>query len=158
MSKAAAWVMELNDSLHASISQMELVHIVNDPVFIPIPRSPAFCQRVIIWNDNILPVVDLNQICDQPASSGEYKVVAVILFRNNSNDLLYGGIALESSPVLEYVNNSQSCTIPDRAKQLQDVTLACFTSAQGHQVPILDMTRIFSQEYAKTLIDRHKSL
>jgi chemotaxis signal transduction protein len=154
MNKAAAWIMKLNSSLYASISQMELVHIVNNPVFVQVPKSPTFCEKIIIWNDNVLPVVDLNQLYDQPAPVEEHKVVAVIIFRDDNNDLHYGGIALKSSPMLEYVNNSQSCTIPAHATPLQDVTLACFTSEQGHQVPILNMTKIFSREYAKTLIDR----
>jgi chemotaxis signal transduction protein len=154
MNKAAAWIMKLNDSSYASISQMELVHIINDPVFIRVPKSPGHCENIIIWNDNVLPVVDLDRFYDAPVSKLQHNVVAVIIFRDNNNDLHHGGIALNSSPVLEYVNNSQSCTIPNHAKPLKDITLACFTSEQGHQVPILDMTKLFSRAYSKALIDQ----
>ena len=154
MSKVAAWLMKVNDSSYASISQVELVHIINDPVFVRVPRSPDYCQNIMIWNDNALPVVDLSQLYDTTGSKPQNNVVAVIIFRDKNNDLHHGGIALNSSPVLEYVNNSQSCTIPNQAKPLKDLTLACFTSEQGHQVPILDMTRLFSSEYSKALIDQ----
>lgn len=154
MSKAAAWIMKVNDSSYASISQRELAHIINDPVFIRVPKSPSHCQNIIIWNDNVLPVVDLGELYDAAGSPPRHNVVAVIIFRDNNNDLHHGGIALNSSPVLEYVNNSQSCTIPNQARPLEDLTLACFTSEQGHQVPILDMTRLFSGEYSKALIDQ----
>lgn len=152
MSKAAAWIMKANDSSYAAISQMELAHIINDPVFVRVPRSPDHCQNIIIWNDNILPVVDLGKLYDATGSHPRHNVVAVIIFRDVNNDFHHGGIALSSSPVLEYVNNSQSCTISNQAGSLEDLTLACFTSEQGHQVPILDMTKLFSGDYSKSLI------
>ena len=154
MSKAAAWVMKVNDSSYAAISQMELAHIINDPVFVRVPSSPGHCQNIIMWNDNVLPVVDLGQLGDAAGSRPRHNVVAVIIFRDTNNDLHHGGIALSSSPALEYVNNSQSCTIPNQARPLKDLTLACFTSEQGHQVPILDMTRLFSGEYTRAVIDQ----
>lgn len=153
MNRAAAWIMKLNDASYASISQMELVHIINDPVFIRVPKSPVHCDNITIWNENVLPVVDLDRFYHAPVSSPQHNAIAVIIFRDNNNDFHHGGIALNSSPALEYVDNSQSCTIPNRAKPLKDITLACFTSEQGHQVPILDMTKLFSRVYSKALID-----
>lgn len=152
MSKAAAWVMNIDETLFASVSQMELVHIVNNPSYTSIPGSPEHCQNVIIWNDNILPVMDLSRLLKKTNSSTKRDVVAVIIFRDNNDEIHYGGIILAKSPNLEFVNNEQICTLPDNTDSLRDVSLSCFESKDGHKVPILDITRIFSRDCSLSVV------
>ena len=82
MRKAAAWVMKVDDSLYVSVSQMELVHIINTPSLIKVPQTPKFCQDIILWNDNILPVVDLSVLCNQSGNKSTGNVIAVIIYRD----------------------------------------------------------------------------
>jgi len=155
MSKSAAWVMKVDDSLYASVSQMELVHIINSPRSFKIPIAPEYCKNIIIWNDNILPVIDFSCIFNDVSSSAMCDVVAVILYRNSNNEIQYGGINLAVSPELELVDNKQMCKLPDHASDLQAISLSCFISKHGYEVPILDMSRIFSRNYSEELIRQH---
>ncbi|MGB5396801.1 MAG: chemotaxis protein CheW [Gammaproteobacteria bacterium] len=144
MSKAAAWIMNINEQLYASVSQMELVHIINEPCYTAIPGAPAYCHKVIVWNDNILPVIDLSGLLNSAAVQSKREVVAVIIYRNGNDEIHYGGIILAKSPDLEFVENTQLCSLPTHTQKLKEIALSCFKSRAGHEVPILDMTRVFS--------------
>lgn len=147
MSKAAAWIMKINETIYISVSQMELVHIISNPAIIPVPRAPAYCQNIIIWNDNVLPVVDISQLLDGANDSYYNQSVAVITYRDHNNIIQYGGILLADSPVLEHVNNDQLCQLSGDTMNLHAISLSCFTSKKGFQVPIIDMSKLFSSEY-----------
>ena len=155
MSKAAAWIMNINGRLHVSVSQMELVHIINNPFYFNIPNAPAYCQNMIIWNDNILPVVDIASLTNYHASHKERNVVAVVIFRDNNNEVHYGGISQTRSPTLEYVNNSQICQLPELTLDLMDISLSCFSSSDGREVPILDLSKLFSRDYSMNFISNN---
>ncbi len=144
MSKAAAWIMKVGESFFASVSQMELVHIVNNPRYIEIPGAPDYCCNIIVWNDNILPVIDFSCLINSTTNSTTCDVAAVIIYRDSNNEIQYGGINLANSPELEYVDNSQSCEFPAHTKALQTISLSCFKSKSGYEVPILDMNKIFT--------------
>ena len=145
MSNAAAWVMKVNDSMYASVSQMELVHIVNGPEPVSIPRAPSYCKNIIVWNDNILPVVDLASMFGISCNNDKYDVVAVTIYRDGSDKINYGGLRLFDSPELEDVENGQVCNIPEFPQCLRSISLSCFISKNGYEVPILDMGKVFSR-------------
>ena len=136
--------MKVDELLHVSVSQMELVHIINTPCVINVPQAPKFCQDVIIWNDNILPVVDLSALSNHSASKSTGNVIAVIIYRDVNAEIQYGGVVLTDSPELEQVDNSQLCQLPEHARDLRTFSLSCFKSKAGNEVPILDMGRIFA--------------
>lgn len=155
MSKASAWVMKVDETFYASVSQMELVHIINSPYTINIPKSPEYCQNLIIWNDNILPVVDLSRLLINVDSSTIHDVVAVITYKDSNNNIQYGGISLSCSPDLEHVENNQICELPENIKNLQTISLSCFLSKDGYEVPILDLNKLFSRKYSEDFIRQH---
>lgn len=155
MSAVAAWVMKIDEALYASVSQMELVHIVDNPEPVLIPRAPVYCQNIIIWNDIILPVMDLSCLLSDSKPRATCNVVAVIIYRDSKNEIQYGGISLANSPELEYVDNSQLCKLPNHKEKLQAISLSCFKSSDDHEVPILDISKVFSREYAEEYVEQH---
>jgi len=151
MSKAAAWLLKINETIYVAVSRMELVHIISNPVITPLPRAPAYCRNVLIWNDNVLPVADISQLLDGDDNTPYNQTVAVISYRDNNNAVQYGGIMLADSPELEHVNNDQLCQLSDDTMNLHAICLSCFNSEKGFHVPIIDMSRLFSSEYSGIL-------
>ena len=151
MSKAAAWIMNIDENRYVAISQMELVHILNHPRCVQIPQAPPHCNCMLIWNDAPLPIIDISVLLDKKATSCARDIVAVAIYRDTNGKPCYGGIRQIGSPELEYVTNDQVCALPGHFNGLTPVTLSCFSSTNGHSVPILDMSRLFSMEYAETI-------
>ena len=155
MNKAAAWVMKVNKSVYVSVSQLELVHIINKPYSINIPNTPEYCQNIIIWNDNILPVIDLSRLLNDTHSSSNLNYIAVIIYRDANSEIQYGGMDLAESPELEYVENNQLCELPEYSNEIQNISLSCFISKDGHEVPILDMSKLFSRNFSEEFVRQH---
>jgi chemotaxis signal transduction protein len=151
MSKAAAWIMKINETSYISVSRMELVHIISEPVLIPVPRAPSYCRTITIWNDNILPVADIALLLNEEDYSYYNHMVAVTSYRDSQQNVQYGGILLAESPELEHVNNDQFCHLSGATVNLHAISLSCFTNKKGFPVPVIDMSRLFSSEYTAIL-------
>jgi len=151
MSKAAAWIMNVDKDLYVSVSQLELVHILDKPLCMRIPQAPSYCNSTLIWNDNLLPVMDISRLLGHQARNRAHDVVAVTLYKDRNGKHQYGGIRQMVSPELEYVTNDQICPLPGHFNGLRPATVSCFFSEKGQSVPILDMSSLFSLDYAETL-------
>ena len=151
MSEAAAWIMKINDALYISVSRMELVHIVSDPDMVPVPRAPSYCRNITLWNDNVLPVADFTHLIEGANNNHNNHIVAVTSYRDYDQNVQYGGILLAESPELEHVNNDQFCDLSDATVKLRAISLSCFTNKRGFQVPVIDMSKLFSSEFSAML-------
>ena len=158
MTKAAAWIMNIDEDLYVSISQMELVHILNDPPCVQIPQAPPHCNRTLLWNDALLPIIDLSLLLEHKTPDRAGDVVAVAIYQDAKGEHRYGGIRQLGSPKLEYVTNDQVCALPGHFDRLTPATLSCFSSTSGHSVPILDVSRLFSREYAETIVSQQHTV
>ena len=154
MSEAAAWIMKINETLHISVSRMELVHIISDPDMVSVPRAPSYCRNITLWNDNILPLADFNRLTNGGHNNHNNQLVAVTSYRDSNQIVQYGGILLAESPELEHVNNDQFCDLSDATVKLRAISLSCFTSKRGFQVPVIDTGKLFSSEYSTMLEQR----
>jgi len=142
----AAWLMQIDRLTNLAVGQYELVHIVDQPEYTPIPQAPEYCKHVIIWNDNIVPVMNISSWVTgevQPEDSG---IVAILVYKSPQEEFLYGGIKLSNTPVLERVNNNQQCALPESLAKLKLISISCFKSSDGDVVPILDVTGLFSKK------------
>lgn len=144
MSGATAWVMQLDHQMSAAVGQMELIHIVDDPEFYKIPKAPIYCDQVILWNNRIIPVMDLSAWLNDSTVVYRRSLVAIAAYRDKNDVLKYGGIHLADTPAMEAVKNDQACTLPLTSNKWRDIAISCFSGADSNPVPILDVPTIFS--------------
>ena len=146
---ASAWLLSVDHFTKVAVGEFEFIHIVDQPEYFSIPRAPEYCKHVILWNDNIVPVMSLsswNSGLEQTEGAG---TVAILVYKNFSGELLYAGVKLVSIPVLVKVNNDQACALPDSANNWNKISLSCFKSSNGDVVPILDVATLFLQTLTK---------
>lgn len=148
MSGATAWVMQLDHQMSAAVGQMELIHIVDDPEFYKIPKAPIYCDQVILWNNRIVPVMDLSVWLNDSTVVYRRSLVAIAAYRDQNGELKYGGIHLSDTPIMETVKNDQACALPLTSNKWRDIAISCFTGAEKAPVPILDVSTIFSTALA----------
>ena len=150
MNNAAAWVMNVGEGLYVAVSRAELVHILDSPYCVRIPQAPAYCNHTAIWNDALLPIMDISYLLGHTTGSHVRDVVAVTIFKDKQGEHHYGGIRQAAPPELEYVTNDQICTPPVHLDRLAPASVSWFLSQDGHPVPILDVANLFSLQCAKT--------
>ena len=142
---ATAWLLSVDQVMNVAVGEYEFIHIVDQPEFIPIPQAPEYCKNVILWNENIIPVINLSSWYSGHEQTEDTGVVAILIYTNTAGELLYAGLKLVNIPVLVKVNNDQACPLPENAAKWNKISLSSFKSSNGDTVPILDITALFLQ-------------
>ncbi len=142
----AAWLLQLDRLVNVAIGQFELTHIVDQPEYISIPQAPEHCKDIILWNDNIVPVMNLTSWMSGDKQSDAPGVVAIVVYTGAQNNYLYGGIKLNNPPVQVKVKNIQQCQWTKSLDKWKILSISCFKSQEGEVVPIIDITKVFSQK------------
>lgn len=150
MSGATAWVIQLDHQMSGAVGQTELIHIVDNPEFYKIPKAPAYCDHVLLWNNRIIPVMDISAWLNDSTVVYRRSLVAIAVYRDQNNELKYGGIHLSDTPVMETVNNEQACALPLTSSKWSEISISCFRSSDNNPVPILDVPTIFSTALAES--------
>lgn len=147
--QVSAWILKLTPHLKAAISQYELNHIEENPELIFIPKSPAWCSHVMLWRNQVVPVVDFT--ATEAAGQGETaqkftNIIAITRYADGSDrGYNYGAIRILSPPVLEKVTNDQICQAEDLDRRLKEVALSGFYNKDS-AVCILDLKTLFTRE------------
>lgn len=145
-SGAAAWIMQFGTDLRAAVGQMELMHIIDNPEYITIPKAPDYCKQVIMWNDKIIPVIDLSAWFF-PNATEKKVIVAITVYKDvRQDELKYGGIGLTEVPRMEQVMNRQVTSLPNNHDIWSKISVSCFISSDDSHVPILDVSTLFCGE------------
>ena len=141
----SAWVMQIDRMLNLAVGQFEIVHIVDQPELFLIPQAPEYCKHVIIWNENIVPVMNVSSWLSNDAQAKDAGIVAILVYKNSQGELQYGGIKLGNAPTLGKVTNSQQCELAGDNEKLKGISLSCFKSSGGEAVPVLNVEKLFSR-------------
>ncbi len=139
----AAWMFEVLKGIHIAIARPEMLHIIDNPHLIRIPRAPDYCKYVVNWNARYLPVFSLAAWLNRNEQPLD-RHLAVVRYTSSEGKPMLGALGLYSIPVMMHVNNSQSCSLPEHHAGWQKISIACFRTRQGQSVPIVDLNTIFS--------------
>ena len=146
-SGVSAWLLEVSEVCNLAVGQFELVHIVDQPEYISIPQAPEYCRHAIIWNGVMVPVMNVSSWLLSSPQTDDDSIVAILIYKNSSGELSYGGVKLNATPVLEKVSNDQECELPQSSDKLKAVSISCFVSSAGDAVPVLDIGCLFSKRH-----------
>ncbi|MDS4030580.1 MAG: chemotaxis protein CheW [Candidatus Contendobacter sp.] len=144
MAESAAWVLALDHQLRAAVGERELVHLIETPILLDVPRSPHYCRQVLVWNDTVLPAMDLAAWLRGQSTQRQEPLAGVFAYQTRPGaDPEYGALLLSAIPTQTRVDDDQVCALPKQPGNWQTLAISCFQ--QGDQpIPILDLPHIFS--------------
>ena len=129
----------------AAVAMHELVEVLSRPRRFHVPLANATCHEVIVWRDEILPVVDYRVTEETAARAAAAPVTAVAAYQLAPGQRLrHGALELSAMPKTIEVNDDMSCPPPGDGGPLGELALACF-SYQNLPVPVVDLARMFEQ-------------
>jgi hypothetical protein len=146
MSEASAWLLELGKGLLAAVGEREMIHLLPDqPLLSQIPQSPVYCNRVFVWQGEIIPLMDLSlRLLARPAVPNA--LLAIVAFEKSPQaKALYGAILLNAPPRRIVVNDNQDCDLPDSPSGWRRLAISCFEQPRCGSVPVLDLAKVFSR-------------
>ena len=142
MSRMNAWLLDFGGDCRAAVGARELLHLVDTPVTFAVPCTPEYCRRVVLWQERLLPVMDIaTRVGAQPRKA---PFLAVIGYQRQRGEYpQFGALALSSPPRQLAVSDEQTCQLPDESGAWPELAISCFEH-QGAPVPVLNLSRIFS--------------
>ena len=145
MSEGVAWILALRGGHQAAVGELELVHVLPDkPELFPVLKSPPHCDHVFLWQEQVLPVVDLAVWLGDAGAAGDNEHLGIVRYRRGRGEpLQYGSFVIDGPPRQARVRDEQACELPHYAPRWRAVSLSCFEHA-GRATPVLDVARIFS--------------
>ncbi len=145
MPESIAWILDFGNSVRVAIGELELVHLDVHPKLFEIPKTPHYCQHALIWQETIIPVIDMVAALQGQQITREDCYAAIIRYRPKiGSSLLFGALLLAKMPERIKVNDNLACPLPNNFKTLKSLATSCFT-LNDESIPIIDLTCIFSQ-------------
>ena len=149
MSTSEAWLLDCGNSLAIAVGDHEMAEYVQDRSYHSVPGSPGYCHSVLVWQNNVVPVMDLSALQYGPGGELENFSVCVLNYQEAPNTpLQHLALRVVRAPQKIRVDDDQACEIPDglQASVLKNVCLACF-NYDGLPVLVVDIARLCSAEF-----------
>lgn len=145
MAQTRAWRINIGSGLEAFVGGKAMVEFVlaNDVSLIPVPKVPHFAPGVMVWRNQIIPVLDL-AMAAQPQLDHEPMTGVMILAYQAApgQPLQYGGLALRKSPQGVTVTSDMGAQAPIDTAPWTPVSLGWLNTGDA-VLPILNMSQIF---------------
>lgn len=140
-----AWVLALDDQLRAAVGEHELIHLIEKPVLLDVPLSPYYCRQVVLWNDRLLPAMDLSAwLQGLPKANSDWKLAAVVAYQTALGATPnYGVLLLAGIPERLRVADTHACHLPKHPDGWRELALSCFHRGEN-AIPILDIPHLFT--------------
>ncbi len=143
MAESDAWVLALDLQLRAAVGKRELVHLIETPMLFEVPRSPSYCRQVVVWNDTVLPAMDLAVWLRGQPTQRQQPLAGVFAYQTRPGaDPEYGALLLSGIPTRTRVDDDQVCALPKQPGSWQILAISCFKQGNS-SIPILDLPHIF---------------
>jgi chemotaxis signal transduction protein len=142
MNAAEAWLVECGN-VRVFVSAVNMQHVIEHAgLHFAVPMTPKHCNSVLVWQQQVLPVVNLAEMMSQSAmASCAYS--CVMGWQDIERGTEYGVLAASKFPQRVMIHDSH-CVEPavEIAHVWQGLAM-CFVEYNNKQVPIIDVARLF---------------
>lgn len=140
MEQAEAWILDFNQH-YAAVGQHFIIDIQQSAKLYSLPLAPNYCNQLMLWRDQIIPVLDIGYIIHNKALLAEF---FVILSYETGNTVQHAAIPLASAPFYINVNNSMACDLPKNIVLWEKIAIACFYF-ENKAIPIIDISPLLME-------------
>ena len=149
MSGAPAWIIGFPGDHLAAVGELELVHVLPDePEGFDVPGSPWYCHRVILWEDNVVPIIDVGKMLGAGQETRGRRHCGIVRYRLWPTDhQRFGAFLMDRLPQRVDVDDASAYALPDKLAPWRDFVISCFLH-ENRPVPILDIGSLFSDARA----------
>ena len=114
-----------------------------------VPGTPGYCSKVLVWNQSIVPVMDIAGLHENASGSRSDSYFCLLYYQEAPNSpLQLVAIRVERAPERIRVDDAQVCEFPREFddSRLKPITLSCFMH-RAKPVLILDIPSLCSDGF-----------
>ena len=144
---AQAWLLEFNGHQVAAVGLHELVEVLSRPKLFHVPMAGPRSHQVLVWRDEILPVVSFGADTRSEPEDVHYgaPVTAIAVYQTVPGEpVRHGALQLSGMPKTVTVADDMACALSDSDSAISDLAISCFSYGK-FSVPIIDLTRVFER-------------
>ena len=148
MTVSDAWLLECSDTISIAVGDHEMVEFVSTPIRFAVPASPQYCSSVLLWQENLVPVMDIAALLGHSSDEVQSPMCLLTYQEQPGTALQQLVVPTTWPPEKIRVDDEQACELPEVISNsvLMPVSLSCFTHAD-QPVIILDIARLCSAEF-----------
>ncbi len=142
---AQAWILAFGGRQIAAVGLHELVEVLSRPKLFHVPMAGARCYQVLVWRDEILPVVGFGADTRNEPEDARHRaaVTAIAVYQTAPGEpLRHGALQLSVMPKTVTVADDMACALSDSHSSMSDFAISCFFY-ENTAVPVIDLTRVF---------------
>lgn len=145
-----AWLLDFGAGLQAAVGHHEMWQVLISHKVFNVPGTLPYCNEVLIFQNQILPVVDMSQLMEgQKINQAVEPIVGITVYQTEpSQPVQYSCLHLATMPQNIYVNDEQECELPANQKHWEPFALCCF-SHKDMIIPIINLAHLFSEQFRK---------
>jgi len=144
---AQAWLLEFGHQQVAAVGLHELVEVLSRPKLYHVPMSGPRSHQVLVWRDEILPVVGFGADANSEPEDALFgaAVTAIAVYQTVPGEpLRHGALQLSRMPKTLTVADNMACALPDSQSPIRNLAISCFLY-ENSTVPVIDLTRVFER-------------
>jgi chemotaxis signal transduction protein len=143
---AEAWLIHLNAGLRAAVGSREMLYVLPENFSThKIPRSPAHAQSIVMWQEHLVPLIDLPRYVSDANYGSSQRLVGIVAVAANTGERStteLGALWMTRPPEKIQVTNEQACALPPALQAWARISASCFRHPVHGAVPILDLASI----------------
>jgi chemotaxis signal transduction protein len=143
------WVMDVGGRWRLAVGPRCMVEYLLAPPFHALPRLPAHCLGVLVWQERLIPILDLGPVLsERPRTRERAAARAVVLAYQElpGQPLRYGALVVRSAPVEVWASDDMARPLPEHIV-LKDLSRSCFAYRE-ELIPVLDTKMLFTAALA----------
>lgn len=145
MATTDAWLLDFGYQIPGALGIREVIQLIDANDTIKVPQCHPACQSIKLWQEHMLPVVDLACLTTTRRMGGDLLAVVAYQSRNEATTEL-GALLLHAPPQRILVDDRDAIEAPSTLAAWSPIMLACFAREQK-AVPILDLHAIFAESH-----------
>ncbi|MCV6636295.1 chemotaxis protein CheW [Candidatus Albibeggiatoa sp. nov. NOAA] len=138
-----AWLLDFGQGLRAAVGAHEMSHVLMEADIFNIPRCPTYCNEVIVWENEILPVLDVGALLTGRRIERENDLLGVAVYQLTDIYITYVAMHLVDLPQSIYVEDDSACPLSDYQDIWKPFAISCFEHEET-PVPVIDLRFLFS--------------
>lgn len=144
---ARAWLLDFGQGFRAAVGLHEMSQVLLSVELFQLPCTPQYCQEVFVFQNRILPVLDIVSLFSSPVINRDTSnIIGVALYQAQPHQPVhYGGLYLSVMPSSIVVNDEQATHLTEKQHCWQPFAVSAFIY-EGDTIPILNLAAFFTQQ------------
>lgn len=140
---APAWLLRVADNIQFSVGEHEATEYIDAPALQHIPMAPEYCKNIIFWRDMIVPVIDMNVLHGNFATTNCQHVMVLAYQEKKDMPLEHVAFTLTSAPDKILVNDDDACDeLPESYPETLRPYVISLFNYNNQVTSILDISRL----------------